>query len=97
METGLIKQVMVVGDGKPSLSALIVPISELISNAQIDALISEVNLKLPDYASIQGWVRVDEAFSPSNNMATPNGRIKREAILSQYQNEIESLYEVQGS
>ena len=96
METGLIKQVIVVGDGKPSLSALIVPISEQTSNKQIDALISQINLGLPDYASIQKWIRVEEAFSPLNNLATPNGRLRRDAILNQYQNDIESLYEVQG-
>lgn len=96
MENGLIKQVIVVGDGKPSLSALIFPISEQISNKQIDALISQINLCVPDYASIQKWIRVEEEFSPLNNLATPNGRLKRDAILNKYQNDIESLYEVQG-
>jgi long-subunit acyl-CoA synthetase (AMP-forming) len=94
MESGLVKQVIVVGDGKPFLSALIVPLSEQISNQKIDALISKINLNLPDYASVKRWLKVTDEFSPLNDLATPNGRLKREAILDKYCADIESLYEV---
>ena len=92
--SGLVKQTIVVGDGKPSLSALILPISEQISNQEIQALISKVNSSLPDYASIKQWLRLNEEFSLLNNLSTPNGRLRRDAILDKYQADIESLYEV---
>jgi long-chain acyl-CoA synthetase len=94
MESDLVKQVMVIGDGKPFLSALILPSSEQISNQEIQALISKINSQLPDYATIKQWLRLTEEFSPINNLSTPNGRLKREAILDKYQSDIQSLYEV---
>ena len=94
MGSGLVKQTIVVGDGKPSLSALILPISEQISNQEIQALIFKVNSSLPDYASIKQWLRLNEEFSLLNNLSTPNGRLRRDAILDKYQADIESLYEV---
>ena len=97
LESSLIKQVMVVGEGKPFLSALIVPNSEQVSNSQIEMLISKANLLLPDYASIREWIRVNEAFSTKNQLSTPNGRIKRDAILEKYHDGIESLYNTQGT
>ncbi len=90
--TNIIAQAVVMGDGQAYLSALLVPISPAISKEQLELAISQVNLELPDYARIGAWFIADEALTPANGLATPNGRPKREAILKKYQGKLLSLY-----
>ncbi len=92
MEKGLYKQVMVVGDAQPYLSALILPSSD-ISDESIESSIRSVNKELPNYASILNYIVLDQPFSFANGQLTENGRIKRDVIESHYQKEINTLYE----
>ena len=92
MEQGLYKQVMVVGDAQPYLSALILPSSD-ITDESIESSIRSVNKELPNYASILNYIVLDQPFSFANGQLTENGRIKRDVIESHYQKEINTLYE----
>lgn len=84
MESGLLAQVVVTGDGEASLGAVLVPISPLVDEQRLAALVAEVNERLPDYAQIKRWVRSSEAFTPANGLATVNGRPRRDAIAQRF-------------
>lgn len=84
-------QVMVLGDGRPHLSAILVPYPG-VDMAKIDKALEQVNAQLPDYAQIHGYCLAREAFTLSNGLATANGRPKREAILHAYATDIQALY-----
>ena len=80
-----IEQAVALGDAETSLTAVIV------SNApseHIEASITRVNHRLPDYARIGKWFRSPQVFSPENGMATYNGRPRREIIARHYEEDI---------
>jgi len=76
-----IAQTVVFGDGEPSLSAVIWPVSAELTDAAIQAEVDAANQSLPDYARVMRWVRAQAPFSADAGMATANGRPQREAIL----------------
>ena len=78
-----IKQAFVYGDAQPHLSALIVTD---ISVTELQMRIDEINAKLPDYARIKDF-KIVPAFTPQNGTLTPNGRLRREKILTLYHKE----------
>jgi long-subunit acyl-CoA synthetase (AMP-forming) len=84
MESGLLAQVVVMGDGEAALSAVLVPNSPKLEAQQLAAAVAEVNAHLPDYAQIARWVISREPFSPANGLATVNGRPRREAITQRF-------------
>jgi long-subunit acyl-CoA synthetase (AMP-forming) len=75
-----IYQVLVFGDGKPSLSAMIVPFKKEID---ITSIITAVNKDLPDYAQIKQTHFV-EPFTIENRQLTGTGRPRRDVISSHY-------------
>ena len=81
---------MVVGEGRPWLCALLVPLPGR-DTAEIDAAIARVNAGLPDYARIGGWLPCTP-FTLKDGLATGNGRPIRAAIGAHYAVAIESLY-----
>jgi len=90
-----IAQAAVFGEGRPWNVAVIVPhpgLNEPLHEA-VNSAIAEANQILPDYARIKNWVLADEPFTPQNGQLTANGRLRREAIWSVYQQRIEELYE----
>jgi len=87
-----IKQALVLGEAKPFNIALIVKRSPLFSDQQIEASISAINSTLPTYAQINKWLVIEAGFTSENGLATDNGRLKRAAILSHYQAQINALY-----
>lgn len=76
-----VREVVVLGDGQAQLSAVVWPMSEAVSPAQIDAAVQAANQQLPDYAQLCQWVRAEHAFRPDTGMSTTNGRPQRSAIL----------------
>lgn len=76
-----IAQTVVLGDGEPSLSAVIWPVTAGLPDAAIQAEVDAANQSLPDYARVMRWVRAQAPFSADAGMATANGRPQREAIL----------------
>jgi len=89
---GAIAQAAVFGDARPQLCALVVARSPGAPDAAIDADVRRANAQLPDYARIAFWLRAEGPFSAADGSATPNGRLRRDAIWSRYRERIESRY-----
>ena len=88
-----IAQAAVFGEARPWNVAVIVP--RCSTPEALDAVnqaIAEANSLLPDYARVECWLPAQTAFLPQNGQLTANGRLKREAIWSQYRAAIEQLY-----
>ncbi len=86
------RQSIVLGDGRPSCAALLLPTSPETTDADIQATIDRVNAALPDYARIEHWLRLSEPLTAANGLLTENGRPKRQAIEAHYQKSIDQLY-----
>lgn len=84
-------QAMVLGDGQPYLSAILLPYPGIDGNS-IEKALEQVNAQLPDYAQIRAYCIAREPFTLSNGLATANGRPKRAAILQSYATQIQALY-----
>ncbi|MDO8342993.1 MAG: AMP-binding protein [Cellvibrio sp.] len=87
-----IAQVMVIGDSQPFCSAIVVPASAQTTAEQITQDIRRINQHLPDYARVQKFIVAAELFTPTNQLLTDNGRLRRAAILGQYLNAIAAIY-----
>lgn len=72
-----IAQAMVYGDGEAKLRAFIVPSA---IDADIAAGVAAANAQLPAYAHIGQW-QPCRPFTPADATLTPNGRLRRAAIL----------------
>ena len=53
---------------------------------------NDVNRRLADYARIGAWVLATEAFTAQNGKLTANGRLRRDAILRDYADQIDAVY-----
>lgn len=87
-----IAQVMVIGDSQPFCSAIVVPTSAQTTAEQITQDIRRINQRLPDYARVQKIIVAAEPFTPTNQLLTDNGRLRRAAILGQYLTAIAAIY-----
>lgn len=76
----VLAQAVVFGDGEPTLSAVVWPVSETLPDAALQADIDAANARLPDYARVSHWVRARAPFTADSGMATANGRPQRAAI-----------------
>jgi long-subunit acyl-CoA synthetase (AMP-forming) len=85
-----IAQAVIAGDGRPALAAVLVP-SNGFGNDDLAKAVARVNIALPDYARISGWIEA-EPFTLQNGLATGNGRPIRHAILKHHATAIASLY-----
>jgi long-subunit acyl-CoA synthetase (AMP-forming) len=85
-------QAVVFGEAKPYLSCLIYPSSSGVSSVDLDAAINAANRRLPDYAQIRRWNGLPEPLTLLAGTLTANGRIRRDAVFSRYQNLIEDMY-----
>ncbi|RDV26762.1 AMP-dependent synthetase [Alteromonas aestuariivivens] len=95
MASGFFLQVMVAGDAMPHCVALLVPMSDSLSEQHIQQAVMQVNQRLPDYAQICNWLQV-APFSAQQGQLTQNGKLKRAAILARYQNDLNALYRLQA-
>jgi long-subunit acyl-CoA synthetase (AMP-forming) len=86
-----IAQAAVFGEARPYNVAVIVPRGN-VPEAAINQAIAEANLVLPDYAQVKSWIAAATPFLPQNGQLTANGRLKRDAILAQYQTAIDKFY-----
>ncbi|WP_457676618.1 AMP-binding protein [Thiolapillus sp.] len=86
-----ISQAAVFGDGRPWLSAVLLPAAHA-DMEKVRRAVERANARLPDYARIMGHVPADEAFTPLNGQATANGRLRRDRIYRIYRHRIDALY-----
>jgi long-subunit acyl-CoA synthetase (AMP-forming) len=88
-----IAQVAVFGEARPFNVAVIVPRGNSPEIVQaVNLAIADANSMLPDYAQVKCWLPASAPFLPQNGQLTANGRLKRDAIWTQYQSAIEKLY-----
>jgi long-subunit acyl-CoA synthetase (AMP-forming) len=86
-----IAQAVVIGDARPALGAIIVPLPGATS-ADLAAAIAAANAGLPDYARIGHWL-ASQPFNLTNGLATGNGRPVRPAISQHFAAEIAAFYD----
>ena len=87
------QQVVVVGNGKGYLCALI---SGVIESAAVQAALDTVNPELPHYRQIRNFALVPDVFSPENGLLTVNGKLRRDAINARYASEINAMYDLKA-
>ncbi len=94
-----IDQVMVSGDKRPWLAAIIVPARSVIDQgdlsaqqAQIQTVIANCNRTLSNVHKIRKFILADEPFSIENHQMTPTLKPKRRIIEALYGERIDNLY-----
>ncbi|WP_339461545.1 AMP-binding protein [Pseudomonas sp. EA_105y_Pfl2_R69] len=86
-----IAQAWLHGEALPGNVAVLVPRLPNTSDEQLAAAVAAANQALPDYARVHHWLRAAQPFSSSNELATSNGRLRRNALLNHYQSAIAQL------
>ena len=85
-----VSQAVVTGDGRPWLSAVVVPAQGARAEA-LAAALAQANAALPPYAHVRDWITA-APFTVQNGEATGNGRPIRAAIAARYAVPLEALY-----
>jgi long-chain acyl-CoA synthetase len=96
----LIDQIMVVGEGREFLTALVVPAENAVEKAGGDDAFREaLNGVFRTYSrqaaapeKIRDFRLVREAFSVDNGLMTPTLKLRRKAIEAEYADLIEEMY-----
>ena len=102
----LFEQALVLGEGKPYLSALVVLNEEAaeaegldpsrITEAQESLLLERINGQLDNFPGYAKVVRVSVAKEPwsiENGLITPTMKLKRKSILERYMSDLDRLYD----
>ena len=84
------QQVVVVGNGRGYLCALVVGAVEAIA---VQTAVDAVNAELPHYRQIRNFKTIEGAFTPENGMLTAMGKLRRDTINARYAAEINAMYE----
>lgn len=87
-----IRQACVHGEGRPFVSALIVPAPTATLHA-VEQAVAEANARLPEYAAVRRFVIRSRPFSLVEGELTPNGRLRRRVILARHAEDFERIYE----
>ena len=89
-----IEQVLVYGDNKPYLVALLVLNIEQdkISNENILKEIEIINKNFSKIEKIKNFMVIKDKFTIENSLMTPTLKLKRYKIVQKYKNELEKLY-----
>lgn len=87
-----IRQIAIFGEARPWNVAVVVP-STGATRTDIAAEIEALNSSLPDYARIGEFIVAVEAFTPENGLLTLNGRVRRDAVLRTYEQQIRDRYD----
>jgi long-chain acyl-CoA synthetase len=85
-----IAQACVIGDGRPSLVALITLQGDA---GAVAAGVERVNAQLPETGRIQRFAVLDDTWAPGSDELTPTLKLRRAAVHARYAERIEALYE----
>jgi len=88
----LLAECVVFGDARPYCVALLSPRDPAVADVSIQQLVDRSNARLPDYARVLQWHRLEQPLAAGNGLLTENGRPRRQAILAHFAAAIESLY-----
>lgn len=86
-----IAQAMVVGEAQPFLGAIVVPARGADAGA-LRREIAAANARLPDYARVRRFLRVDEPFTAADRALTENGRLRRDVIAARHAAGLAALF-----
>jgi long-chain acyl-CoA synthetase len=87
------QQIVLVGNGRSYVTVLLTgPVAGKLESAAVAAAIDQVNRELPHYRQIRNFHILSEPFAPDSGLVTANGKLKRDAIVKQYDAEIDSMY-----
>lgn len=84
IESPLVAQAFVMGDGQARLQAVIVPTGPSISLQTTADWVQQINQRLPDYARIGSFALSGTPFTSANGLATANGRPRRDALTAHF-------------
>lgn len=90
-----VDQVIVVGDGKPSLSALICLNSDFETadpETTIARVLKRYNGNKPPLLQVRKGLLLNEPCTIENGLLTPTQKIKRSLVVKHYQEAIDALY-----
>ena len=93
-----ISQIMVYGDARPHLVALIVPSAEIrietkaVQKQVIAYAVRRANARLPAYERVRHYHILNEEFTIYNRMLTPTLKIRRHIISAAYEAKLNGLY-----
>jgi long-chain acyl-CoA synthetase len=83
------QQVVVVGNGRGYLSAIVTGDAE---RTNVQRAIDQVNAELPHYRQLRNFVIIEDAFTPESGLLTANGKLRRDVINTRFAAEIEQMY-----
>ncbi len=90
----LVGQVMVVGEGRPFLSALVVVAPDAPEAAgPIDEVLAAYNREAASHERVRAFRFAPEPFTVDNDLLTPTMKLKRRAIEARFAETIEAMYE----
>jgi long-chain acyl-CoA synthetase len=84
-----IQQAVVVGHGRPYLTALVT--GDVEPNL-LDRALARINAGLPHYQRVRKLYRAPEPFTPENGLLTANQKLRRAMIEARYHDAIEEMY-----
>ena len=93
-----IAQIMVYGDARPHLVALIVPSADIrteteaVQKQMIAAAVRRANTRLSGYERVRRYHILKEEFTIDNKMLTPTLKVKRHIAIAAYQEKLNGLY-----
>ena len=91
-----IEQVMIYGDKKPWLSAIIVPSEDIINKKGclniISNIIRRINKSLSNIEKIRKFIVIKIPFSIDNGQLTPSLKVRRHKVLEAYGSYMDNLY-----
>ncbi|HZN06534.1 MAG TPA: AMP-dependent synthetase/ligase [Pyrinomonadaceae bacterium] len=90
-EHHLISQVMVYGEGRSYLVALIT-LNAAAEREQVQSIIDAVNRRVSSTESIKRFAILDRDFEIARDEITPTGKLKRDVITNRFREVIDELY-----
>jgi len=94
----LFDQVMIIGEGRPYLTAFVVlnkgeaaKAGDLNEKALAPRIATQLK-SFPGYAQVRRLAVIEEPWSVDNGLLTPTLKLKRGPILEKYKAQVEELY-----
>ena len=89
----MLREALVLGDGRPYLVALLLPGDARTEDQHIAQWVEQVNARLPDYARIAAWLRLESPLTAIAGLTTSTGKPVRQAIAHHFETAMDQLYQ----